>query len=196
DSAVKNDPEFFLAYYQLARAHGIFYFQGLEHASSRLALADQAVGIMQRLRPNAGETHLALAQNLYWSSRDYARARQELAKARPLLPNEPLVLVLAANIDRREGRWGESTRELEQALRLDPRNVFVLQLISYNYEYLRAFEKMARISDRIIAINPNNAVACIHRAWIDLLWHADPQPLLSAINSLLRNEPTAAASIS
>jgi len=196
ESAVKTDPEFFLGYYQLARAHGIFYFQGLEHTPNRLALAEKAVAKMQRLRPNAGETHLALAQNLYWGSRDYARARQELAIARPLLPNEPLALVLAAYIDRREGRWEESTRELEQALQLDPRNTFVLQVVSYNYEYLRAFEKMATTSDRIIAIDANNVVARVHRAWIDLLWHADPQPLRSAIESVLRTEPTAAASIS
>jgi tetratricopeptide (TPR) repeat protein len=131
DGAIARDPSFLAAYCHLARAHDITYFLGFDHTPARLALADAAVQAALRLRPNAGEAHLALAQHLYWGYRDYDRARQELAIARRALPNEPLALVLAGYIDRRQGRWDESTRELESALELDPRNLFILQQMFY-----------------------------------------------------------------
>src|SRR5437868_15020503 len=44
-------------------------------------------------------------------------------------------------IDRRQGRWPESARNLERALELDPNNVFILQQISSSYECLREYPK-------------------------------------------------------
>jgi TolB-like protein/class 3 adenylate cyclase len=196
ENSIGRDPGFFLAYYHLARVHGILFFTGLDHTPSRLALADQAVQAMVRLRPNAGQTHLAVAQQLYWGYRDYDRARQELEMARHALPNEPLALVLAAYIDRRQGRWEDSVRELELALELDPRNVFVLQVASFNYQYLRRFQQMAFTLDRIVSINPKDSTAQVQRAWIDLLWHADPRPVHSAIESVISKDPNAAATVS
>src|SRR5207237_230274 len=40
DRAVKRDPSFFLAYYQLAHAHDLIYQMGFDHTPERLALAD------------------------------------------------------------------------------------------------------------------------------------------------------------
>ena len=75
-----------------------------------------------RLRPNSGEAHLALAKHLYWGYLDYDHAREELKLAQKSLPNEPLSFVLAGFIDRRQGRWDESTKNLERAIELDPQN--------------------------------------------------------------------------
>jgi TolB-like protein len=196
DSAVARDPGFLLAYYHLARAHGILYFLGIDHTPARLALADTAVEAMSRLRPNAGETHLALAQQLYWSSRDYDKALQELSVAQRALPNEPFALVLAAYIDRRQGHWEESVKKLEHAVEFDPRNVFVLQILSANYEWLRWFKQMAATLDRIVAINPNDVTARVQRALIALIWRADSQPLHSAVNSTVAKSADAAATVS
>jgi TolB-like protein len=62
--AVERDPAFLRAHYQLARAHDQIYFLGIDHTPARLALADAAVKATLRLRPGAGEPHLALAQHL------------------------------------------------------------------------------------------------------------------------------------
>ena len=144
--AVTRDPNFLMAHYQLARAHDQIYFLGIDHTPARLALADAAVKTTLRLRPGAGEAHLALAQHLYWGYRDYDRARDELDSARRVLPNEPLVLVLAGYIDRRQGRWEQSIQEMESALELDPRNLFILQQISFSYETLRRYSGYGRYS--------------------------------------------------
>jgi TolB-like protein/class 3 adenylate cyclase len=196
ESAVVRDRAFLRAYYQLARAHDLIYFLGLDHTAERLALADAAVQTVLRLRPNSGEAHLALAQHLYWGYRQYDRALQELAIARRALPNEPLVLVLAGYIDRRQGRWEQSIQELESALDLDPRNVFILQQISFTYEFLRRFTDMAVVLDRVLTIEPKDVTTRVQRAVVDLEWRADPRPLHSVIQTIVTEDPNAAAGIS
>src|SRR5262245_47104114 len=108
DQAVAHDPGFFDAYCQLAGAHDRIYFQAFDHTDARLKLAQTAIQSVQRLRPESGETHLALAQHYYYAHGDYDRARQELVLARLTLPNESRIPLLAAYIDRREGRWEKS----------------------------------------------------------------------------------------
>ena len=193
--AVSRAPAFLLAHYQLARAHDQIYFLGIDHTPARLALAEATVQTMLRLRPDSGEAHLALAQHLYWGYRDYDRARAELAIARRALPNEPLVLVLAGYIDRRQGRWEESIRELERALELDPRNLFILQQISFSYRNLRRYQEMAATLDRVITIAPNDINTRIQRALVDLEWRADTEPLHSAFQKLMAEDPPAAATL-
>jgi len=121
--AVARDPSFFDAYCQLAYAHGWLYFLGVDHTSARLALAEAALQAASRLRPNAGETHLARGQNLYWGYRDYDGALAELGVARQSLPNDARIFRLAGYIQRRQGRWEESTRNLARAAELDPRDL-------------------------------------------------------------------------
>jgi TolB-like protein/Tfp pilus assembly protein PilF len=196
DNAVARDPSFLLAYCLLARAHDITYFLGFDHTPARLALADAAIQAALRLRPDSGETHLAVAQHLYWGYRDYDRARQKLAVARRALPNEPLALVLAGYIDRRQDRWDESTQELERALELDPRNLFILQQMSYNYEYLRRFKDVAALLDRVVSINPKDTTTRAQRAYVDLEWRADVQPLHAAIESIINEDAKAASTVS
>ena len=196
ENAVGRDREFLRAYCQLARAHDLIYFLGLDHTAERLALADAAVQTTLRLRPDAGEAHLALAQHLYWGYRQYDRALQELALARRALPNEPLVFILAGFIDRRQGRWEQSIQELESALKFDPRNVFLLQQISFNYEFLRRFTDMAAVLDRVLTIAPKDVNTRAQRAVVDLEWRADPQPLHSVIQAIVAEDPKAAEGIS
>jgi len=105
DEAVKRDPSFFDAYCQLAFSHEALYaISGSDHAPALLALAEAAVQAATRLRPDAGETHLARAQYLYFGRRDYAGALAELEIARRTLPSDPRLFELTACILRRRGQ--------------------------------------------------------------------------------------------
>src|SRR4029453_18000228 len=98
DEAVKRDPSFFDAYCQLAYAHEQLYAVfGFDHTAGRLALAEAAVQAATRLRPDAGETHLARAQYLYSGLRDYAGALAELENVRRALPNDPRISFLTGS---------------------------------------------------------------------------------------------------
>src|SRR5438094_349046 len=188
NQAVERDPAFALAYYQLAYAHDVLYFVGTDHTAARLAMADAAIESLSRLRPNSGEAHLALANHLYFGHYDYDRARKELSLAQTSLPNEPAAFELAGYIDRRQGRWAESTKNLERAVELDPRNVFFLQQIAWSYGRLRRFADAARVLDRAVAITPKDAAMRVTRADIELDWHADPRPVTSNHQTILTHD--------
>src|SRR5438132_1823043 len=81
NKAVARDPNFLLAYCQLAFAHDLVYADEIDHTPARLALAQSAIDSAFRLRPDSGEAHLALGWHLYWGYSDYDRARAELALA-------------------------------------------------------------------------------------------------------------------
>src|SRR5437764_3959034 len=101
--AVARDPSFFDAYCQLAFAHDALYFFGEDHTSARLALAEAALQAASHLRPDAGETHLARGQNLYWAYGDYDGALAELEFARQTLPNDERIFGVTGLVQRRKG---------------------------------------------------------------------------------------------
>ena len=76
-----------------------------------------------RIRPNAGEAHLARAFHLYNGYLDYDGALAELEIARRSLPNDPRIFSVTGYIQRRQGRWEEAIRSLERAIELDPRDL-------------------------------------------------------------------------
>jgi TolB-like protein/Tfp pilus assembly protein PilF len=193
--AIRRDSSFFLAYCELANAHVRIYFFGYDHTPGRLALAEVAVNTALRLRPNSGEAHLAMAQHLYRGYRDYARARDELALAKSALPNDPTVFELTGYIDRRQGNWEGSAKNLERALELDPRNLFILQQISISYQKLRRFAEQAAVLDRALALAPKDVDTRTTRAEVELDWHADPAPLTSTIAAILAENPESAESM-
>jgi TolB-like protein/class 3 adenylate cyclase len=96
NQAIARDPSFFLAQCRLAYAHDQLYFLGIDHTPARLALAESAVDAAFRLQPDAGEAHLARAENLYRGHFDYEGALAELEIARKTLPNDPRVPELTA----------------------------------------------------------------------------------------------------
>jgi len=195
NQAIERDPAFALAYYQLAHAHDKLYFGGVDHTPARLAMADAAIQSLARLRPDSGEAHLAVAKHLYWGHHDYDRAREELSLAKKSLPNDPLPFVLTGYIDRRQGRWSESTKSLERAVELDPQNPAVLQQIAASYDLLRRYADEARAVDRAIALTPKDAALRASRAEIELEWHADPRPLVATVKAIIAEDSRQAENI-
>lgn len=193
DQAVAKDPNFLLAYCELAGVHDFTYFSGVDHTPARLALAESAVQSALRLRPDSGEAHLALAQHLYQGHLEYDRAMAELTIASQTLPNDPRVFELSGYIIRRKGRQEEGLRYLQRALELSPRNFATLQQISLSYEALRRYPEMVEALDRALAIVPDDTDTKISRAQANLDWQADTRPLHTTINTLLDAKPSAAA---
>jgi len=195
NQAVKRDPAFALAYYQLAEAHDLLYLGGIDHSPARLTMADRAIQSLARLRPNSGEAHLALAKHLYWCYHDYDRAREELTLAQKSLPNDPVPFQILGYIDRRQGRWPESTKNLERAIELDPQNSAFLEQIARSYECLRRYADAERALDRAIALVPKDVPLTARRAEIELHWHADARPLVSTIQAIIAKDSRQAKNI-
>ena len=195
NQAVARDPSFLQAYCLLAFAHDGVYFVGFDHTPARLAQAESAVQAASRLRPNAGETHLARAQNLYWGYLDYDGALAELEVAAQSLPNHPRVVELKGYIERRQGRWGESIRDLKRAIELDPHNILTLQQTAQTYQGLRLYDDEKSLLARALAFEPNDAVTKVQHAFVELDSKADTRPLHQMIESIRATNPAAIPSI-
>jgi TolB-like protein/Flp pilus assembly protein TadD len=200
NKAVARDPNFSLAYCQLAFVHDLVYGshffidqgtgqEGKDHTPARLALGQSAIDSAFRLRPDSGEAHLALARHLYWGYSDYDRARAELALAQQSLPNNPRVYELAGSMDRSQCRWVDAVNNLERACELDPRNLAYLINFGSLYLWLRDYEQHAKVMDRIIALHPDRRPARIWRVYAELARRAETGPMHAAIEKIVTNEP-------
>jgi serine/threonine protein kinase/TolB-like protein/Flp pilus assembly protein TadD len=195
DQAIAHDSSFFEAYCQLVHTHGLLYFLGLDHTPARLARAEAAAEAAFRLRPDAGEAHLARAENLYHGHLDYDGALAELDIARQSLPNDSRVFAVKGYVQRRQGRWEESTRNLERAIDLDPRNFFMLQQIALSYGVLRRYPEEIAVLDRALAIEPADVDTKVALAAVQFHWKADTRPLHQAIDSIRATNPGALPSV-
>jgi serine/threonine protein kinase/tetratricopeptide (TPR) repeat protein len=191
DQAVARDPLFFQAYCQLAHTHGLLYLLGVDHTPERLAAMEAAVQAAFRLRPDAGEAHLARAENLYFGYLDYDGALAELELARGSLPNNPQVFAVQGYIQRRQGRWDESTRNLERAIDLDPRNFYMLQQIAISYGLLRRYADETSVLRRALAIEPDDVNTKVALAAVQFHSKADTRPLHQTIDSIRATNPGA-----
>jgi serine/threonine protein kinase/TolB-like protein/Flp pilus assembly protein TadD len=190
NQAVARDRSFFQAYCQLASAHGLLYFFG-DHTPGRLALEEAAIQAAFRLRPDAGETHLARAANLYGGYRDYDGALAELELARRSLPNDSHVFSLMAGIQASQGRWEESIRNFERAIELDPRNIITLFQTGLSYGGVRRYAEQKSKFDRVLTIDPNNLAVKAQREFVEVNWKADTRPLHQLIDEIRATDPAA-----
>jgi len=193
--AVARDPSFFEAYCKLAWVHDLIYFIGDDHTPARLGLAEAALQTALQLRPDAGEAHLARAENLYYGHLDYDGALAELEIARRSLPNDSRIFEVTGYILRRLGKQEEGLRSLERAIDLDPRNVFALQQLANSYQFLRRYPEKAAVLDRVLTITPDSVETKVQRALVDFYWRADTRPLHKTIDAALAENPGSIASV-
>jgi TolB-like protein/Tfp pilus assembly protein PilF len=195
NQSVAHDPSFFQAYCQLAHTHDRIYFLGYDHTPARLALAEAAIEAAFRLRPDAGEAHLARAQDLYRGYLEYDAALAELEVAGQTLPNNAGLFELKGYIQRRQGKQEEAVRSLERAIELDPRNIFTLQQIGLSYHHLRRYAEEKSVLDRALAIQPKDVDTKVARAFVEFHWKADTSPLHQMLDSIRATNPAATQSI-
>jgi serine/threonine protein kinase/tetratricopeptide (TPR) repeat protein len=186
NQAVTRDPTFFQGYCQLAWVDDRLYFFRFDRTPERLALANAAIETAFRLRPDAGEAHLARAGHLYHGHLDYEAALTELETARKTLPNDSRLFELKGYIERRRpgGNQEKALHELERAIDLDPRNSILLRNVALSYKSLRRYKEEETILDRELAIRPNDIYLKGARAFVDLDWKANTRPLHALIDSI------------
>jgi serine/threonine protein kinase len=192
NQAVGRDPSFFDAYCELAYAHDAIYWFTFDHTSARLPLAEAAIQAAARLRPDAGETHLARAWNLYWGYRDYADALAELEVARQTLPNDFRIPRMMGYIQRRQGHREESTRNFERAVELNPRDIETLRTgIAGNYASLRRYADEKSALARTLDVSPNDVQTRLGQAYVEFAANADTRPMHQTLDSIGATNPAA-----
>jgi serine/threonine protein kinase/tetratricopeptide (TPR) repeat protein len=155
EEATRMDPKFALAYCLIAQANDTLYLDRIDQTPDRYALGDAALNEALRLRPDLPEVHLATAFHRYVRFGEEESARFEATIAKQSLPNSPEAMRLIAEIDRRQGRWEESTRGLEEAVTLDPRNPESISQLAINYREQRRYRDYEQASGRLIELEPD-----------------------------------------
>jgi tetratricopeptide (TPR) repeat protein len=193
--SVQRDPQFLLGWCLLSRIHGAFYWYAFDRTQRRLDLAENAVQKALRLQPDSGEAHLASAIYYYFGHLDYERAQSELSTAQKTLPNDSEVYEYTGYIQRRQGDWQASTRNLKRALELDPRNVFTLGQLANSYKSQHLYADELRALDLILTILPDEPSAQITRARVIFDWRADIRPLQEILAKVIAQKAEIASSI-
>ena len=115
--------------------------------------------------------------------------------ARQTLPNDARIFKLTGRIERRQGHWEESTRNLERAAQLDPRDIETLDDIAFSYWLCRRYPDAKRWYARALAVEPNDAETKIFLAYADFAWKADTKPLHQTIDSIRATNPAVVSSV-
>jgi TolB-like protein/Tfp pilus assembly protein PilF len=121
-----------------------------EHRDKARSLAERAL----QLQPDLPEAHLALGFSYYYGDNNYEAALKEFEIAQRGLPNESEVYLAIGAIQRRQGKWAESTANLEKAASLNPKDTWPLHNLALNYQRQRNFDAANKTVDRALQINP------------------------------------------
>jgi TolB-like protein/Tfp pilus assembly protein PilF len=195
NGAVARDPSFLDAYCQLAFAHDQIYFDGIDRTPARLAMAKDAIDSAFRLKPDSGEAHFAQAVHLYRGYGDYDGALAELEVARQTLPNNARIFQMMGFIQRRQGHWEDSRRNLERAAELDPRDILTLGDLSSDYARFRRYAEAKGWLTRAVAVaEPDDIGMKLAPSEWELEVNADTRPLHQAIDSIRATNPAAVKS--
>ncbi len=153
ERAIQLDPMFALAiarYSQLESWIVHIFERTTERREKARALAQRAL----QLQPDLPEAHLAMGFSLYYGDNDFEGALKEFEIAQRDLPNEAEGYFALGAIQRRLGKWPESTANLEKAASLNPKDSWVFQNLAFNYQMLRNFDAANRTIDRGLKVNP------------------------------------------
>jgi tetratricopeptide (TPR) repeat protein len=107
------------------------------------------------------------------------------------LPNDPQISYLTGVIQRRQGRWEESTRNLERSIEFDPRNFFTLQQIALSYGLLHRYDEDTSVLKRALAVEPDDVDTKIALAAVQFHWKANTQPVRQTVDSIRFTNPSA-----
>ena len=150
--AIELDPNFALA---IARSSQLesWIARDIDRTAERREKARTLAERALQLQPDLPEAHLARGYSYYWGDNNYDAALKEFEMAQQGLPNEAEVYLAIGAIQRRQGKWAESTANMEKAVSLNPKDWWSLQNLAHNYTMLRDFDKANQTIDRALAAN-------------------------------------------
>jgi TolB-like protein/Tfp pilus assembly protein PilF/tRNA A-37 threonylcarbamoyl transferase component Bud32 len=165
--AVRLDPKFALAWALLSNVTSYGYLStSLQPTVALCEEARQAAETALTLEPNLGEAVFAKGFYYYACLKDYETAARCFEQARPLLPNSSRVPESLAYLTRRRGQWDRSESYFNEAERLDPRNVRLLNEHAGSYIMLRRFSEAIRKLDQVLNITPDDVGTLTYKATV------------------------------
>ena len=153
ERAIKLDPNFALAFARYSQLEN-WIVHTFDRTPARREKARNLAERALQLQPDLPEAHLALGFSYYYGDDNYDAALEQFEIAQRGLPNESEVYLDIGAIQRRQGKWAESTVNLEKAVSLNPKDSWPLQQLFFNYQMLRNFDAANKTIDHALALNP------------------------------------------
>jgi TolB-like protein/Flp pilus assembly protein TadD len=153
ERAVELDPNFALAMARYSKLES-WIVHDRENTPARREKARSLAERALLLQPDLPEAHLALGFCYYYGDQNYDAALREFEIARRGLPNDSGVYLAIGSIQRRQGKWAESTANLEKAVSLNPKDAWPLQNLTYNHLMVRNYDAANKTIDRALALDP------------------------------------------
>ncbi len=190
ERAIQLDPTFALAlacYSQLETWIFHSYDPALLRREKARTLAERAL----QLQPDLPEGHLARGFAFYYGEQNFEAALREFGLAQQGLPNNSEVYLAIGAIQRRQGRWTDSTANLEKAASLNPNATWPLQNLFFNYDMTRDFEAASKTIDRALAIDPSSFRSG-SKAKLEVSWKSDLSVALQGLEKFKEFPPQSA----
>src|SRR5216117_3067430 len=153
ERAIQLDPNFALAFARYSQLES-WIVHNFDRTSERREKARTFAERALRLQPDLPEAHLAVGFSYYYGDNNFDAALREFEIAQRGLPNESEVYLAIGAIQRRQGKWAESTTNLEKAVSLNPKDTWPLQNLTFNYAMLRNYDAANKTIDRGLQIDP------------------------------------------
>jgi TolB-like protein/Flp pilus assembly protein TadD len=154
DRALQLDSNFALAAASYGKMEAWIY-RNFDKTAPRMQKGRSLVQRALQLQSDLPEAHLALGFWYYYGDLDFDAALKEFEIAQRGLPNDAGAYLAIGAIQRRQGKWSESSTNLEKAISLNPNDTWPMQNLGINYEMQRNFEAANKIFDRALAVDPN-----------------------------------------
>ena len=189
ESAVAQDPQFALAWAELASTQAWLYWYGGVEGTAIDALAESARNNADRalaLQPGLSEANLAMGFYHYYVRVDLPLALVSFESSLRAKPNDAKALHALGLITRRLNRLDEAIERLRAATRIDPANDLAVNALRTTLIMTRHYSEAARICERQLALAPDAVDAMTTGAVLKIFLHDD---IAAAIAYLHGSEP-------
>ena len=188
EKAVELDPDFATAWAQLSRAYTWLHW--LWDDRNALAKARAAVDEAMRIDPDLPEGHLALGFLYYHGSRDYDRALEHFNKVQKQRPGDGDATSAIGFIKRRQGKWEESLRHFERAIKVNPRSYMAnFDNFGNTYIAMRRYDEAEKYIDRALSLVPGTPSAYYAKAEIAIFRDGDRELAKSYLQNMSDHSP-------
>lgn len=159
ERAVELDPDFVLAWCELATTHAQVVHFGIDPSPYRVESALRALDKASRLAPDAAEVHRARGFVYYWAQRHYDDALVELGKAIEMNPRDARAREGRAFIYRRRGNMQAAIEEIRRVVELSPQDGRAWRELGVTATYLRRYDEALHAFDQAIQLSPDPMIA-------------------------------------